>query len=77
MCIRDSHKTSMMDRFLLHTLGFDSIKTHVDVDLAGAHSALNELRALEVEPWLANPQRRGTLLIFVYFMGYWAQTSGS
>ena len=71
------HKTSLMDRFLLHSLGFDSIKTHVDIDLQGLHDALNELQALEVEPWLANPERKGTLLIYVYFMGYWAKTDGS
>ena len=27
------HKTSLMDRFLLQSLGFDSIKTYVDIDL--------------------------------------------
>ena len=71
------HKTSLMDRFLLQNLGFDSIKTHVDVDLQTLHEALNEFKALEIEPWLANPDRKGTLLVFVYFMGYWAKTSGS
>ena len=46
------HKTSLMDRFLLQNLGFDSIKTHVDVDLQTLHEALNEFQALEIEPWL-------------------------
>ena len=71
------HKTSIMERFLRQSLGFDSIKTHVDTDLQGIHTALNQLRAVEVEPWLANQDRKGTLLIFIYFMGFWAKTSGS
>jgi len=53
------------------------VKTHVDTDLDGLDTALNELQGIEVEPWLANTTRKGTLLIFVYFMGYWAKTSGS
>ena len=36
-------KTSMMDKFLRECLGFDSVKTHVDIDLAGLDSALNTL----------------------------------
>lgn len=71
------HKTSMMDKFLRECLSFDSVKTHVDIDLAGLDTALNTLQAVEVEPWLANQHRKGTLLIFVYFMGFWVKTSGS
>ena len=70
-------KTAVMDRFLKQTLGFDSVVTRLDVDLEGLHTALNELDAIEIEPWLADSKRKGTLLIFVYFMGYWAKTSGS
>ena len=31
------HKTSLMDRFLLQVLGFDSVKTHVDLDKSDIH----------------------------------------
>jgi hypothetical protein len=37
------HKTQMMEKFLRECLGFDSVKTHVDIDLAGLDTALNEL----------------------------------
>ena len=70
-------KTALMDRFLRETLGFDIVKRYVNVDLDGLHTAMNELDAIEVEPWLADVDRKGTLLIFVYFMGYWGKTSGS
>ena len=30
-----------------------------------------------MEPWLARKEKKGSLLVFVYFMGYWAATSGS
>ena len=66
-----------MDKFLKEKLGFDYVVTRKNVDLEGLHTALNELEAIEVEPWLADPKRKGTLLIFAYFMGYWGKTSGS
>ena len=71
------HKTSLMDRFLLQVLGFDSVKTHVDLDKEGLDEVISQLRAVEIEPWLTNGKRKGTLLIFVYFMGFWGTTSGS
>ena len=37
------HKTTLMDRFLLQKLGFDSVKTIVDQDLEGIEKALDEL----------------------------------
>lgn len=70
-------KTALMDRFLLETLGFDSVKTQVDVDLEAVHRILNELEGNEVDPWVSASQRKGSLLIFIYFMGYWGLTSGS
>ena len=47
------------------------------MDRDGIHNALNELKAIEIEPWLANSKRKGTLFVFVYFMGFWGKTSGS
>ena len=71
------HKTSLMERFLRNSLGFDSVKTIVDVDLSEVHGALNEIQRTEIDPWMANENRSGTILVFVYYMGYWAGTSGS
>ena len=74
-----------METFLNETLGFDSVKTLMDADLNQLDQALNELQAVEVEPWLAGDASNirskrsssDTLLIWVYFMGFWAKTSGS
>ena len=71
------HKTLMMETFMKETLGFDAVQTHTELDLAKLDRTLNDLRALEIEPWLANENRKGKLLIFVYFMGFWVKTSGS
>ena len=47
------HKTRLMEKFLSETLSFDSVKTVIDADLNSLDVILNELQAVEVDPWIA------------------------
>ena len=54
---------------------FDSVQTYYDLDVDGINNLFIKLQQNEVQPWLKSGSK-GTLLIFFYWMGYWAKTNG-